>query len=62
MKMEEDFETLITSFIKNKVGISEHFLRPTQGKAVFFKSNELEHEVLLTNQTRISITGWLKGR
>ena len=33
---------------------------PTQGKTVFFKSNELEHEVLETNKTRLSITGWLK--
>ena len=32
---------------------------PTQGKTVFFKSNELEHEVLITNQRRMSITGWL---
>ncbi len=35
-------------------------IAPTNGKTVFFKSNELEHEVLLTNQTRMSITGWLK--
>jgi len=33
---------------------------PTQGKTVFFKSDELEHEVLLTNKRRLSITGWLK--
>ena len=26
MNMEQDFETLIASFIKNNVGISEHFL------------------------------------
>jgi len=36
-------------------------ISPTQGKTVFFKSNELEHEVLVTNQPRMSITGWLKG-
>jgi Rps23 Pro-64 3,4-dihydroxylase Tpa1-like proline 4-hydroxylase len=36
-------------------------ISPTQGKTVFFKSNELEHEVLVTNQRRMSITGWLKG-
>ncbi len=36
-------------------------IAPTQGKTIFFKSNELEHEVLLTNQTRMSVTGWLKG-
>lgn len=35
-------------------------ISPTQGKSVFFKSSELEHEVLLTNKPRMSITGWLK--
>lgn len=33
---------------------------PTQGKTVFFKSNELQHEVLVTQKQRLSITGWLK--
>ena len=36
-------------------------IAPTSGKTVFFKSDELEHEVLLTNETRMSITGWLKN-
>lgn len=36
-------------------------ISPTQGKTIFFKSNQLEHEVLVTNQRRMSITGWLKG-
>jgi Rps23 Pro-64 3,4-dihydroxylase Tpa1-like proline 4-hydroxylase len=35
-------------------------ITPTQGKTVFFKSNELQHEVLVTQQRRMSITGWLK--
>lgn len=35
-------------------------ISPTQGKTVFFKSNELVHEVLVTQQRRMSITGWLK--
>jgi SM-20-related protein len=35
-------------------------ISPQQGKCVFFKSSELEHEVLLTNQPRFSITGWLR--
>lgn len=34
---------------------------PNNGKAVLFKSNELEHEVLITNRLRMSITGWLKN-
>lgn len=33
---------------------------PVQGKTVFFKSNELEHEVLITHKRRMSVTGWLK--
>ena len=35
-------------------------ISPDNGKAVFFKSSEMEHEVLLTNKPRLSITGWLK--
>lgn len=35
-------------------------ISPTQGKTVFFKSDELIHEVLLTNERRMSVTGWLK--
>jgi SM-20-related protein len=35
-------------------------IAPTQGKTVFFKSNELEHEVLVTNERRMSVTGWLR--
>ena len=33
---------------------------PTGGKTVFFKSSELEHEVLVANKPRMSITDWLK--
>jgi SM-20-related protein len=39
---------------------NNQMISPTQGKTVFFKSNELEHEVLVTNERRMSITGWLK--
>lgn len=39
---------------------SEQRISPTGGKSVFFKSSELEHEVLITNKPRMSITGWLK--
>lgn len=35
-------------------------ISPTKGKCVFFKSSELEHEVLLNHSPRMSITGWLK--
>jgi SM-20-related protein len=33
---------------------------PVQGRTVFFKSDDLEHEVLVTNKRRLSVTGWLK--
>ncbi|MDB5031100.1 2OG-Fe(II) oxygenase [Mucilaginibacter sp.] len=33
---------------------------PENGKSVFFKSNELAHEVICTQRPRMSITGWLK--
>lgn len=36
-------------------------IAPTQGKTIFFKSDELVHEVLVTHNTRMSITGWLKS-
>ena len=35
-------------------------IAPTQGKTVFFKSSVLEHEVLVTQERRMSVTGWLK--
>ena len=33
---------------------------PNAQKAVFFKSDEMEHEVTLAHRPRMSITGWLK--
>ncbi len=36
-------------------------ISPSNGKSVFFQSNELEHEVLITHRPRMSITGWLKS-
>ncbi len=41
--------------------LGDQRIAPTQGKTVFFKSNELIHEVLPTSQVRLSLTGWLKG-
>lgn len=38
---------------------SRQNIAPENCKMVFFKSSELEHEVLLTNKARMSITGWL---
>lgn len=33
---------------------------PHSRTAVFFKSDELEHEVMVTRRQRLSVTGWLK--
>lgn len=35
-------------------------IEPCAQTAVFFKSDEMEHEVLTANRSRMSITGWLK--
>ncbi|MBK8348783.1 MAG: 2OG-Fe(II) oxygenase [Saprospiraceae bacterium] len=35
-------------------------ISPIDGKSIFFRSSDLEHEVLLTHVPRMSITGWLK--
>ena len=35
-------------------------ITPVNGTSVFFKSSDLEHEVLVTQKPRLSITGWLK--
>lgn len=37
----------------------EHIL-PQSQTAVLFKSDETDHEVAITNRSRMSITGWLK--
>ncbi len=52
---ESDGGELLIHQLDNNQKIS-----PTQGKTVFFKSDELVHEVLVTQNTRMSITGWLK--
>ena len=38
----------------------QQLIAPINGTCVFFKSSELEHEVLTTHQPRLSITGWLR--
>jgi SM-20-related protein len=35
-------------------------IQPQSQTAVFFKSDEMEHEVVQANRNRMSITGWLK--
>jgi Rps23 Pro-64 3,4-dihydroxylase Tpa1-like proline 4-hydroxylase len=35
-------------------------IQPQSQTSVFFKSNEMEHEVAKSNRSRMSVTGWLK--
>jgi Rps23 Pro-64 3,4-dihydroxylase Tpa1-like proline 4-hydroxylase len=35
-------------------------IQPNAQKAVFFKSDEMEHEVIKANRRRMSVSGWLK--
>lgn len=35
-------------------------ISPNTGKSIFFKSDEISHEVKVSNKVRISVTGWLK--
>lgn len=37
----------------------EHKINPIKNRIVLFKSADLVHEVLLTNQPRYSVTGWM---
>ncbi len=39
---------------------NKQIITPLNGRCVFFKSSELEHEVLISQKPRLSITGWLK--
>lgn len=43
-------------YLKND---SHHDVEPIGGRLVCFKSDELEHEVLLAKKSRYSITGWM---
>ena len=36
-------------------------IQPESKTAIFFKSDEMEHEVTLCKRSRMSITGWLKA-
>lgn len=38
----------------------QQYILPTIQKAVFFQSDQIEHEVAVANRQRMSITGWLK--
>jgi len=36
-------------------------INPIGGRIVFFESDKIEHEVMVTNLPRLSLTGWMKS-
>ena len=58
--LNEDWQDHDGGELKIYKSMGEEKIVPALGKTVFFKSNELEHEVLETNRPRLSLTGWLK--
>ncbi len=58
--LNEDWQTEDGGELSLKINHQTVKINPTAGKCVFFKSNEIEHEVLVTHKNRLSITGWLK--
>jgi SM-20-related protein len=47
-------------YIKSKEAAEEKIdILPTAGRLVVFRSDELEHEVLVCNRQRYSLTGWM---
>ena len=58
--LNEDWQTEDGGELSLKINHQTVKINPTSGKCVFFKSNEIEHEVLVTHKNRLSITGWLK--
>ena len=60
MYLNEDWQEIDGGELCIHNGGTIQKISPDNGKSVFFKSSELEHEVLLANKSRLSITGWLK--
>lgn len=60
MYLNEDWQEIDGGELCIHNGETIQKISPDNGKSVFFKSSELEHEVLLANKSRLSITGWLK--
>ena len=58
--LNPDWETKDGGELQIYQNPSNQTISPNAGKTVFFRSNELEHEVLVTNVARMSVTGWLK--
>lgn len=51
---------LLRMFLKNKEdGETPYPVAPIAGRLVFFRSDEIEHEVMVCQRQRYSITGWM---
>lgn len=49
-------------FLPDETGIEKHVdIAPVAGTLAVFKSAEIPHEVLVTNQERYSLTGWMRN-
>ncbi len=53
---QEEDEGKLRIYLPNGEGVD---IAPVSGRLVCFRSNLLEHEVLVTKKSRYSITGWL---
>lgn len=60
MYLNEDWQTENGGGLCVYLPNGTQVILPENGKCVFFKSNELEHEVLLSHRQRFSVTGWFK--
>ena len=60
MYLNEDWIKKDSGELKVYKETEVQFISPNDKRCVFFKSDELTHEVLVTNKSRISVTGWLK--
>lgn len=60
MYLNEDWQTEDGGALCIYLSNGTQIILPENGKCVFFKSNELEHEVLLSHRQRFSVTGWFK--
>ena len=60
MYLNSDWQEIDGGELRIYESDSTQNIAPVNGKSVFFKSSELEHEVMPTTANRMSITGWLK--
>ena len=57
--LNEDWKTGDGGELKIYLADKDALIEPIKNRCVIFKSDTLEHEVLVTNKSRFSLTGWL---